>query len=79
MTKRVIVIEDCGTCPHKDHNGAFGKVSYIPHCNLAHCDLPYDTIEDHRLKLGLTAISRPGIPSWCPLSKYPEASNNEKA
>lgn len=64
---RAIVINDCGTCPHRDHRGAFGDVSYVPCCRKANRNLPYTV---HESRMGATASQTDGIPAWCPLPKY---------
>jgi hypothetical protein len=68
---RKIVITVCGVCPHKDHKGAFGQVSYIPYCKSTGQELPY-TISTGMLpgKYGgpLSQANPTGvIPDWCPL------------
>lgn len=64
MTK-VIVIDKCSICPHSDHKGAFGRISYIPVCRLANRELPYEVVHDRHF--GTTASRVDVIPEWCPL------------
>lgn len=68
MTGRKIVIAYCGQCPHKDHNGGFGKIAYIPVCKKKNRKiLPYKcSVSDSGF---VTAQLKNGIPDWCPLPK----------
>lgn len=59
-----IAIPNCGVCPHKDHNGGFGKIAYLPMCRAAHKELPYtETASKGRCYATPTLV----IPEWCPL------------
>lgn len=66
---RVIPIPSCAMCPHRDHRGAFGFISYVPVCrNMRGRELPHDVVKGETLK-GAVAKLKPGIPDWCPLKK----------
>lgn len=59
-----IVINSCSACPHKDHKGGFGQVSYVPVCRKVNRELPYTV--GVSLKV-VTASMTGDIPDWCPL------------
>lgn len=61
---RIIRINDCNECPHRDHNGAFGKISYIPMCRAVNKELPYNVVPDGKYHY---AERIKEIPDWCPL------------
>lgn len=66
---KVIPVESCASCPHRDHKGGFGVVAYVPVCRMANRELPHDvqtmkTPLGHRMVAGGTSV----IPDWCPLS-----------
>ena len=61
---RKIVIKDCDDCPHIEHRGAFGQVSYVPRCGKSGDTLPH-TVSAPRGNP--TATIKPGIPDSCPL------------
>jgi hypothetical protein len=62
---RKIVVEGCATCPHSDHQGAFGRVAYIPTCKLKGGEvIPYITAESNGR---LFAHLKNTTPEWCPL------------
>lgn len=64
-----IVIKDCSECPHKDHKGGFGEVSYIPICIhiriIDRRELPYTVGLAHNV---VVASPTYVIPEWCPLT-----------
>lgn len=62
-----IVIEGCGVCPYRDHNGGFGQIGYIPVCGkMNNKELPYRIGQAIG---GRQVVASPTgeIPSWCPL------------
>jgi hypothetical protein len=63
---KAILIESCGVCPNRDHNGAFGKVAYVPICRLSNKQLPYD-VEVQRGRE--YAVAKKEIPAWCKLTE----------
>ena len=66
---KVIVIDSCLTCPHRDHKGAFARVAYIPVCGLKSRRLPYKQAEAY----GMIVANPTGkIPTWCPLENRNE-------
>ena len=74
---RKIIITKCSECPNVCHKGAFGRVSYIPCCHLAHGrELPYtksvrEPLSGYRGNnySTITATGTDEIPEWCPLEK----------
>jgi len=59
-----IIIKTCVECPHKEHKGGFGAVSYIPVCRKDNKNLPYTV----HVSYGIITASATGvIPEWCPL------------
>lgn len=71
MTK-IITIQTCANCPHKDHRGAYGQVAYIPVCRQTNKNLGY-TKEVSSRGNGIHAQYDGKIPSFCPLEDYPNA------
>jgi len=65
---RIIRIETCGTCQHRDHKGAFAKVSYVPVCRKVNRKLPHEVVYDKAVRMTV-AEGTGEIPSWCPLEK----------
>lgn len=63
---KYIAIPDCEHCPHRDHQGGFGQVKYVPYCKKARRVLPHGVTYDDRSGR-MYASLKPGIPSWCPL------------
>lgn len=65
---RIIRIESCKDCPHRDHMGGFGSPAYVPRCNKTRPsrELPYTTGVSGRMVI---ASQTPGIPDWCPLER----------
>lgn len=61
---KVIPINSCAECPHRDHKGAFGRVSYVPVCRKTRRNLPHK-VEEYRGNL--TAHATNVIPRWCEL------------
>lgn len=68
MSTRIIKINSCEDCPELGHKGAFGKVSYIPKCELKNKELPYEVTITPFLSASLIEELTP--PSWCPLEEY---------
>lgn len=66
---RIIRINGCPQCEHKDHTGAFGNPAYKPICRKVNKELPYET---HAHGKVVNAHQLPGLPDWCPLEKLPE-------
>lgn len=72
---RIIRIETCANCPHRDHDGAFGQPSCKPMCRATpgSQELPYTVMHGY----GSRCIAVPTyvIPDWCPLEMLsaPEA------
>ena len=66
MTARMIPINTCFDCPHRDHQGAFGKVAYVPVCGKKNRKLPYNVTTG---PIGQQANPTGNIPAWCPLEK----------
>ena len=67
MSKK-IVIEVCSKCPKVSHGGGFGKIAYIPMCNLGvtNRELPY---EERASRGMVVAHGTDVIPDWCPLEE----------
>ena len=65
MSGKKLVIQNCGECPHKDHKGAFAKISRVPVCRKTDKELPY------AISIGpsgnLSAIPTNVIPANCTL------------
>lgn len=62
--EKAITVSGCQSCPHKEHRGGFGRVSYVPYCRVKHKTIPHTT----GLSYGIvTATPVAGIPPWCPL------------
>ena len=68
---RKIVIKSCGRCPYRDHQGAFGKIAYVPACGkMENRVLPYTTsVDKYNPKYERVITSLTEIPEWCPLEK----------
>lgn len=65
---RSLAIKTCEDCPEYDHNGAFGKIAYIPVCcAMRRKKLPYALSEP--LGGAPRAIYTGKIPDWCPLER----------
>ena len=72
MTDRMMRITSCDDCPHQTHKGGFGDPKYIPYCQLAKRDLPYEVRSIKKGNLDLNyAHQTEGIPDWCPLEVVP--------
>jgi hypothetical protein len=69
---RIIRINDCSECPSKDHNGAYGRIAYIPICRAVGRELPYTVEKDKHM--GIYAHRLPEIPEWCPLEPLDKLS-----
>jgi len=60
-----INITKCSECPHKDHAGGFGSISYIPTCSAKMGrTLPYTKKASNTR---IVAVGTSEIPYWCPL------------
>lgn len=68
---RMIRVNTCQTCPHKDHKGGFGSPAYVPVCRKANNELPY-TLTPNSRGTGCLANATHVIPEWCPLEKINE-------
>ena len=63
---RYIKLETCGTCPHRDHKGAFGPVAYVPCCGaFGGKELPWEPGAGRSGRV--FAVASEVIPDWCPL------------
>ena len=71
-----INITKCRECPHKNHAGGFGSISYIPTCSAKMGrTLPYTKkVSNARI----VAVGTSEIPDWCPLDNAAE-NNKEQA
>jgi hypothetical protein len=66
-----IKVDSCRACPHWDHQGGFGKISYVPYCGKENRELPFTPVVGKR---GNVVASGMDIPDWCPLPKTEEPS-----
>lgn len=68
---KCIKIKSCNECHHRDHQGGFGKIAYIPCCRFGKGrELPYTTSANQRGYV--TATCTGVIPEWCPLDDLPD-------